>query len=133
PPRRSSDLVHALGRLVAHPLDDRDARVTEDHERVVDVADDAGELQLENGVESGDDALPLDRVVFAGHGGLLLFGSYHPGGGPASRMMNFWWKILGLKSIVESTAPRRSLTKSVRLVSRETTAVGGSTGFDSTR
>ena len=80
----SPAVVHALGRLVAHPLDDRDARVTEDHERVVDVADDAGELQLENGVESGDDALLLDLVVFAGYGGLLLFGSYHPGGVPAA-------------------------------------------------
>ena len=54
----------------------------------------------------------------------LLFGSYHPGWGPASRMMNFWWTILGLKSIMESTAPRRNLTKGVRLVSRETTAAG---------
>jgi hypothetical protein len=37
----------------------------------VDVAHDAGELELEDRVEGKDDAVPVDLVVLAGHGLLL--------------------------------------------------------------
>jgi len=40
--------------------------VTEYHQRVVDVAHDAGELELEDRVEGKDDAVPVDLVVLAG-------------------------------------------------------------------
>src|SRR5918995_5981244 len=65
-------VVHAFDRLVPHPADDRDARVAEYHQRVVDVAHDAGELELEDRVEGKDDEVPVDLVVLAGHG-LLLY------------------------------------------------------------
>src|SRR5262249_37855923 len=65
-------VVHAFDRLVAHPADDRDARVAEYHQRVVDVAHDARELELEDRVEGTDDAVPVDLVVLVGHG-LLLY------------------------------------------------------------
>jgi hypothetical protein len=46
-----------FGRLVAQPRDDRDPVVSEDHEAVVHVADDARQLELENPVETRDDLL----------------------------------------------------------------------------
>src|SRR6201988_3414200 len=42
-------VVHALRGLVAHPADDRNARVAEDHQRVMEVAHHASELELQNG------------------------------------------------------------------------------------
>lgn len=47
-------------------------RVPEYHQRVVNVAHDAGELELEDRVEGKDDAVPIDRVILAGHG-LFLY------------------------------------------------------------
>jgi len=44
-----------LGGLPAHPGDDRDAVVAEDHQRVVRVAHDAGQLCLHDPVERRDD------------------------------------------------------------------------------
>src|SRR5262245_7939433 len=64
-------VVHAFDRLITHPADDRDARVAEYHQRVVNVAHDASELELEDRVEGKDDAVPVDLVVLAGHGCLL--------------------------------------------------------------
>ena len=61
-------MAHALRGLVAHPADDRNARMSEDHQRVVYVAHHARELELEDGVQLGDDFLGVDLIVFAGHG-----------------------------------------------------------------
>jgi len=44
-----------LVRLGAQPGDDRDAVVTEDHEAVVQIAHQAGELELEDALEDLDD------------------------------------------------------------------------------
>ena len=65
-------VVHALDRLVTHPADDRDARVAEYRQRVVHVAHDASEFELEDRVESQDDEVPVDLVVSARRG-LLLY------------------------------------------------------------
>ena len=51
-----------LGRLRAQPGDDRDAAEAEDQERVVRVADDAGELGLEQPVQDGDRPVRVRRV-----------------------------------------------------------------------
>jgi len=45
-------LLHT--RLAAHPGDDRDAVVTEDHEAIVQITHQAGELELENAPEDLD-------------------------------------------------------------------------------
>src|SRR5713101_5522405 len=68
-------VAHALRGLAAHPADDRNARVAEDHQRVMYVAHHAREFELEDGVEAGDDFLGVDRVVFAGHASLLVCAS----------------------------------------------------------
>ncbi len=44
-----------LFRLIAQPADDRDAVVAEDHEAVVQVANQPRELELENVIEGRDD------------------------------------------------------------------------------
>src|SRR5499425_304176 len=61
-------VVHALRGLVSHPAYDRNARVTEDHQRVMYIAHHPRELELEDSVEADDDLLAIDLVVFAGHG-----------------------------------------------------------------
>src|SRR5215470_4808334 len=57
-------VIHALRGLVPHPAYDRNARVTEDHQRVMYIAHHPREL--EDSVEAGDDLLAIDLVVFAG-------------------------------------------------------------------
>jgi hypothetical protein len=49
--------------------------MAEDHQRVVQIADDARELELENGIETGYDFLGIDLVVFTGHDVLPVAGS----------------------------------------------------------
>src|SRR5881397_763591 len=68
-------MVHALRGLVAHPADDRNTRVAEDHQRVMQIAHYARELELQNGIEATDDFLGIDLVVFTGHDALLGSGS----------------------------------------------------------
>jgi hypothetical protein len=64
-------MVHALRGLVAHPADDRNARVAEDHQRVMQVAHYARELEFQNGIETTDDVLGIDLVVVTEHRVLL--------------------------------------------------------------
>src|SRR5678815_4135282 len=45
-------MVHTLRGLVAHPADDWNTRVAEDHQRVMHIADHARELELQNGIEA---------------------------------------------------------------------------------
>src|SRR2546428_3641548 len=60
-------MVHTLRGLVAHPADDRNTRVAEDHQRVMQIADHARELELQNGIETAYDFLGIDLVMFTGH------------------------------------------------------------------
>src|SRR3989442_6485511 len=60
-------MVHTLRGLVAHPADDRITRVAEDYQRVMQIADHARELELQNGIEAAYDFLGIDLVVFTGH------------------------------------------------------------------
>src|SRR4030095_415091 len=60
-------MVHTLRGLVAHPADDRNTRVAEDHQRVMQIADHARELELQNGIEAAYDFLGIDLVVFTAH------------------------------------------------------------------
>src|SRR6266511_1729868 len=64
-------MVHALRGLVAHPADDRNARMAEDHQRVVQAAHYASKLEFQNGIETTDDVLGIDLVVVTGHRVLL--------------------------------------------------------------
>jgi hypothetical protein len=57
-----------LIRLPAQPGDDRNAVVAEDHEAVVQVPDEPGELQLENAIEGADHLLRLEAGQWLAHG-----------------------------------------------------------------
>src|SRR4029077_21222527 len=64
-------VIHALRGLVTHPANDRNARMAEHHQRVVEVAHHSRELTLEDGDETSDDFLGIYLSVFTGHRGLL--------------------------------------------------------------
>ena len=59
-------------RLAAQPRDDRNAVVAEDHEAVMQVANQSRELELENAVERLDDPGCFALAKFGAHVGLPL-------------------------------------------------------------
>src|SRR5436309_7265723 len=98
--------------LLAHPLHDRNASVTEDHQRIVRVADDPRQLQLEDAIEDVDGLLGVhflrgtrhDALPFARRCTLVrsLFRSIYSSGAPEATAS---WSALTFDTSNRRAAP----------------------------